>query len=166
MNRIRSYIRLVRPEQWIKNVFVLAPLVFSRELFHSEPLIAAIQAFIGFCFVAGAVYSINDLADVSEDRSHPIKKDRPLASGELKSSDALIAAIVLLVAAGMVTVGLSWKYHLILVSYLLVNLVYSFKLKEIVILDVMLIASGFMLRVLAGAYAIQVPVSSWVVLCN
>jgi len=166
MNPFFLYARLVRPGQWIKNTFVLAPLIFSRELFQPDPLFAAIKALIGFCFVAGTVYIINDIADLSEDRSHPVKKNRPLASGKIKRGEALAAGCILIAGAGLVTTGLSAAFHVILAAYLLINILYSFKLKEIILLDVFLVASGFMLRVLAGAYAIHVPVSGWIVLCT
>jgi 4-hydroxybenzoate polyprenyltransferase len=166
MKRLLRYARLVRPEQWIKNNFVLAPLIFSRELFDPGPLLTALRACFGFCFVAGAVYILNDLADLAEDRSHPVKKHRPLASGEVSRSEAFTIGFLLLAAGTAVTLGLSPKFHLLLSGYLLINILYSIKLKEIILLDVFLVASGFMLRVLAGAYAIDVPVSSWIVLCT
>jgi 4-hydroxybenzoate polyprenyltransferase len=166
MRRLRLYARLVRPDQWIKNAFVLSPLIFSRELLDSDPLVTSLRAFLGFCLVSGAVYSINDLSDLEADRAHPDKRRRPLASGELKSWEGLLAAGLLLAGAVAVTLGLGWQYHVILGTYVLLNIVYSLKLKEIVLLDVFLISSGFMLRVLAGAYAISVPVSNWIVLCT
>lgn len=166
MKRLRDYIRLARPEQWIKNSFVLAPLIFSRELLDSGPLFVALKAFAGFCLLSGAVYAVNDLTDIRADRSHATKKSRPLASGSIGPAEALLVALFLVLAAGLLTIDVGWRYHLILLAYFLLNLAYSIKLKEIVLLDVFLISSGFMLRVLAGAYAISVPVSSWIVLCT
>ena len=166
MERFHNYLRLVRPEQWVKNSFVLAPLIFSRELFDLDPLVTALRALLGFCFVAGAVYAINDLVDVEEDRAHPVKRHRPVASGKLSRNEAGAGCVMLLVLGGLIAWNLDWRYHLILLSYFLINILYSLKLKEIVLLDVFLVASGFMLRVLAGAYAIDVPVSSWIILCT
>ncbi len=166
MSRVRHYVSLVRPEQWIKNAFVLAPLIFSRELFESGPFLTALAATGGFCLAAGAVYSINDLTDLKSDRAHPVKKKRPLASGVISGAEALIVACLLLVLAFGLTAGFGIGFHVILASYVAINIFYSLKLKEIVLVDVFLIASGFMLRVLGGAYAINVPVSSWIILCT
>jgi len=166
MRRASLYLRLLRPEQWVKNAFVLAPLIFSRELFQPESLATSILALLGFCLAAGAVYCLNDLADVTSDRAHPAKKSRPLASGEVSSPEAVGLALVLLVVAGVVTHGLGWEFHAVLSLYVIINILYSVKLKDVVIVDVFLVASGFMLRVLGGAVAIDVPVSKWIVLCT
>jgi 4-hydroxybenzoate polyprenyltransferase len=166
MHRILQYLRLVRPEQWIKNAFVLAPLIFSRELFQAEPLLTALRAAGGFCLAAGAVYSINDLADLRADRTHPVKKNRPIAAGTVGPAEAVGIAAVLLIASFALTSGLATAYTLCLAGYVGINILYSLKLKELVLIDVFLIASGFMLRVLGGAYAIAVPVSGWIVLCT
>jgi len=166
MTRFWFYLRLARPDQWVKNSFVLAPLIFSRELFDAEAFLTALRAFIGFCLAAGAVYGINDLADLAEDRGHPVKRLRPLASGDISRSEAVAVCAVFLAGAVIATLGLHWKFHLSLGVYVLMNLLYSVKLKEVVLLDVFLIASGFMLRVLGGAYVLDVPVSSWIVLCT
>jgi 4-hydroxybenzoate polyprenyltransferase len=160
------YAELVRPEQWIKNMFVLAPLIFSKELLEPGPLLTALSAFLGFCFVAGTVYIINDLADLAADRAHPVKRFRPLASGRVSRAEGFTVIVVLLVLAVFVTIDIGVRYHVMLAAYLLINVLYSLKLKEVVLLDVFLVASGFMLRVLGGAYAIDVPVSSWIVLCT
>jgi len=166
MHRIQQYVRLVRPEQWIKNAFVLAPLIFSRELFEPGPLFTALRATVGFCFAAGAVYSMNDLADLRADRSHPVKKNRPVAAGLVSPGEAIMTALVLVVASFALTAGLGPGYIASLAAYVVINVFYSFWLKDYVLIDVFLIASGFMLRVLGGAYAIDVPVSSWIVLCT
>jgi 4-hydroxybenzoate polyprenyltransferase len=166
MSRIPDYVRLVRPEQWIKNAFVLAPLIFSRELFDLAPLLTALLAALGFCLGAGAVYCINDIADVRADRAHPAKKNRPIASGSVSRREAIVIALVLLVGAFGSTACLGAGYLATLGSYVVINILYSVSLKNVVLVDVFLIASGFMLRVLGGAYAIDVPVSTWIVLCT
>ena len=166
MRQLRHYLKLARPEQWIKNAFVLAPLIFSRELFDGGPLLTALAATGGFCLAAGAVYSINDLTDLQADRAHPVKRNRPLASGAISPVEALTIASVLLVLAFVLTAGLGVLFHIILGSYVVINILYSLKLKDVVLIDVFLIASGFMLRVLGGASAINVPVSSWIILCT
>lgn len=166
IQRARPYLTLVRPGQWVKNAFVLAPLIFSRELFDPDPLTDALLAFFGFCLAAGSVYCMNDLADLAADRIHPVKRSRPLASGQIRPAEALALALLLLAAAAVITADLGSAYHWVVASYVLVNLLYSLKLKEVVLVDVFLVASGFMLRVLSGAVAIDVPVSGWIILCT
>lgn len=163
---IRSYLRLVRPEQWIKNAFVLAPLVFSKELLIIPALVVALKATLAFCLTASAVYVLNDISDAEADRAHPTKRHRPLASGAISKLQALLVLGFLLVISALVATGMNSRFQLILATYFLMNLAYSFKLKEVVLLDVFIIAAGFMLRVLGGAFAINVQVSSWIVLCT
>ena len=164
--KIPTYIRLVRPKHWIKNLFVLAPALFARELFHPDMVLVALKAFFGFCLTASVVYIINDMADVKADRAHHEKKHRPLAAGTVTSGEALALLGVLLVLAMLLALTMPVTYGLILAAYFLINLAYSYKLKEVILLDVFMIAAGFMLRVLGGAAAIRVPVSSWIVLCT
>lgn len=163
---VGSYIRLMRPKQWIKNFFVFAPLIFARELFSAEPLLAALRAFIAFCLTASAVYILNDIADVESDRLHPEKKHRPIASGAVPAAHGYVLAFLLLAAVILIVLGMNRRFLLLLGFYFFLNLAYSFRLKEVVLLDVFAVASGFMLRVLGGAYAIDVRVSSWIVLCT
>ncbi len=166
MRKLTAWVAILRPRHWIKNLFVLAPAVFARELFHPESAILALKAFAGFCLTASAVYIINDIMDVEADRAHAEKKNRPLASGKMTVSEALVVMGVLLIAAVLLVSSMDPRYIAIIASYFLMNLAYSFKLKDIVLLDVFIIAAGFMLRVLAGAVAIHVAVSSWIVLCT
>jgi len=163
---LRETIRLLRPKQWLKNFFVLAPLIFSRTLFTDQAEIAALKAFIIYCLVASAVYIINDIRDVQADRAHPVKRNRPIAAGTITSSNALIIVVLLLALSSIVAIGMDARFLVVMVSYFVLNIAYSLKLKEVVLLDVFIIAAGFMMRVLAGAYAIQVEVSSWIVLCT
>jgi 4-hydroxybenzoate polyprenyltransferase len=166
MSILKFYLKLVRPRQWIKNFFVFAPLVFSLELFDTTPLLTSIKAFFAFCLTASAVYVINDIADVESDRLHPEKKTRPLAAGNLSVQQAYALVLMLLALTGAMVFTMDLRYQIVLVSYFALNLAYSFKLKNVVLLDVFVIATGFMMRVLAGAYAIDVQVSSWIVLCS
>lgn len=166
LTRIGSYLKLIRPKQWIKNFFVIAPAIFARELFHPDALTLTLRAFFGFCFTASAVYVINDLVDVEADRAHPEKKHRPIAAGRISTGEALGIVGVLVGLATIIMLGMNPRYGIIVALYFFMNLAYSFKLKEIVLLDVFIIAAGFMLRVLAGAVAIDVTVSSWIVLCT
>jgi 4-hydroxybenzoate polyprenyltransferase len=161
-----AYLKLIRPKQWLKNLFVFAPLVFAKELFQVEPLLLALTAFCSFCLTASAVYVINDIADVEADRSHPEKKFRPLAARTVSLFEAYIISALLLAGAGVIAHGMESRFVLIIVSYFLINLAYSFKLKHIVLLDVFVIAAGFMMRVVGGAYAIRVETSTWLVLCS
>jgi decaprenyl-phosphate phosphoribosyltransferase len=163
---VREYIRLLRPKQWVKNLFVLAPLVFAKNLFLLAADMEALRALLAFCFSASAVYILNDIADSDADRVHPEKRFRPLAAGTVSLSGAFIVAGVLLGVVALVTVGMDMRFVFILAAYVSMNLAYSFKLKNVVLLDVFIIAAGFMMRVIGGAYAIQVETSSWLVLCT
>jgi 4-hydroxybenzoate polyprenyltransferase len=157
-------IRLIRPKQWIKNFFVFAPLLFSKHIFHLEFLIPSLAAFFIFSLASSAVYIINDIMDVEGDRVHPKKKYRPIASGEISIKQAMIFLVIL---TALIIGGLLFQrpvFGAVIALYLLTNLIYSLKAKSIVLLDVFFISFGFMLRVLGGAAAIGVPVSSWMVL--
>jgi decaprenyl-phosphate phosphoribosyltransferase len=157
---------LLRPKHWIKNVIVFAPLIFSKGLFNPSQVLTSLRAFVVYCLAASAVYILNDIADAESDRAHPEKKNRPLASGAMTVRTALMILVLLLCAALFLCIGMQVKFIVVIVSYFLLNVAYSFRLKEVVLLDVFLIAAGFMLRVLGGAYAISVQVSSWIVLCS
>lgn len=163
---IRYFIVTMRPYQWIKNSVLFAPLIFSRNIFILPMMIKAVAAFCLFCSCSGCVYIMNDLVDVEHDRKHPLKSSRPLASGQLKRTVAIGGGIGL----GLVSIGLAWRLSLsfliIMISYFALQVMYSYFLKKIVILDVFAIASGFMLRVIAGAEVIQVPLSSWLFICT
>lgn len=153
---LKSILKEMRLHQWIKNTFVLIPLVFDRQLFSIEPLFRTIMGFFLFCFVSSSVYLINDIMDVDADRKHPKKKFRPIASGALPIQIAIIAAIILVSISVIGGYFLSRSFLLILLIYFLINLAYSLKLKHIPLLDVLIIAAGFVLRVAAGVSIIQV----------
>lgn len=158
--------RALRPVQWVKNVFVLAPLVFAEHLLEPALLLQAGISFLAFCCAASSIYLVNDLRDREEDRRHPLKKNRPIASGALPISVAIAASVMLAVAAVGASLYLGLHFTLILAVYLAINLLYSSVLKKIVILDVMAVSSGYVLRVMAGAAAIEVEVSKWLLLCS
>lgn len=166
MPALTAYLKFIRPKQWIKNLFVFAPLIFAKELFMLDPVLAAIEAFAAFCLVASAVYIVNDIADVEADRSHPRKKFRPLAARTVSVTEAWVLAGALLVVTGFIVQGMDLRFVTIIVVYFLMNLAYSFQLKNVVLLDVFIIAAGFMMRVIGGAVAIQVQTSTWLVLCT
>lgn len=163
---IRALLRSLRPPQWAKNAFVLAPLVFGKVLDDPASLLAASLAFVAFCAASSSVYLVNDVQDRESDRRHPLKRLRPVASGALPVPLALGAAAVLLALAIVLGVPLGAGFLAVLAVYALLNLGYSAGLKNVVILDVMIVAVGFVLRVIAGGLAIDVPVSSWLLLCT
>ena len=164
--QLRLLIRTMRIRQWTKNVFVLSPLLFSRHLFDTHSLLLAIEAFFLFSLVASAVYVLNDVVDAEVDRSHPVKRLRPIASGQLPVPFALIAVGVLMAAALVPAVLIHAGFASILAAYFLLNVVYSLFLKKAVIVDVMTIAASFVLRIVAGAVVIDVPISEWLLICT
>ncbi len=163
---LRSIIRSLRPRQWVKNLFVLAPLVFALGLERPGMLARSLVAFVAFCALASAVYLINDLRDRERDRLHPLKRNRPIASGAIGTRTAILTALALIVLSIVLGSTLGVNFVLLLVSYLLLNLLYTFSLKKIVILDVMAVSFCYVLRVMAGAVAIDVDVSRWLLLCT
>lgn len=156
----------LRPKQWVKNLFVFAAIIFSQNLHNGYFLFRTILAVAVFCALAGAQYIFNDIADLEHDKAHPLKKNRPIASGRLDPDLARGAAVKIMVGALLVALVLGYKFCIIAAVYLFLTLSYSLKLKNIVILDVMTIAIGFVLRVVAGAVVIDVEISSWLLLCT
>lgn len=161
-----ALLRTLRPTQWAKNVFVLAPLFLSQKLDEPEAVKGSLLAFFAFCLASSAVYIINDIRDREEDRQHPTKRKRPIASGELSVSAAAIAAVVLLAGTLAIGMRLGTLFIAIVGAYVALNFLYSSWLKRIVILDVMILSMGFVLRVAGGAAAIQVEISAWLFLCT
>ncbi len=161
-----AVLEAIRPRQWIKNVFVLAPCVFAGRLGEPESTLRAIAAFAAFCVLSSSVYLINDLADRKVDRQHPRKRLRPVASGRLSPGTAGLLALVLAATGLGGALGLGPAVAGVGGIYLVLNLAYSFALKRVVILDVMVVASGFLLRAWAGAVALSVAMSHWLVLCT
>ena len=156
----------MRPAQWAKNLFVLAPLVFGDLLLNERAALRALIALLAFCCASSAVYLINDLRDREEDRRHPLKCRRPLAAGTLGVPAAVTAVIALIAAALALAAWLGLPFSTILGAYLLLNVLYTLWFKHMVILDVMSISLGFVLRVEAGAQATGVEVSRWLFLCT
>ncbi len=159
-------LRTMRPHQWAKNVFVLAPLFFAQVFWEWQYVVRGVSATLLFCLVAGTVYLINDIADRDHDRRHPTKCHRPIASGRLPVRQAILAAWF--VGAGSLLAALIWRPSLaaILTVYLVMNLAYSKVLKKWAFVDVGVIATGFVLRVVAGSIAVGVFLSEWLVLCT
>lgn len=150
MLMIIELFRLLRPKQWTKNFFILAALVFSKHLFEMDYVRIVLLAFVAFCLVSGSVYILNDILDVEEDRRHPEKRNRPIASGKVKPLQALAFSLLLIVLVIALVISLPSQFRAILLIYFAINIAYSWKLKEIIILDVFVIAAGFMLRVLGA----------------
>ena len=164
-HRLPAWLRVLRPRQWTKNLAVFAPLLFARRVFDGESALRELLAFVAFCFLSSGTYVFNDWIDREEDRLHPEKRLRPIAAYEVRARTVLLL-IVLCWAAGLdLGAMLGWKFAVLGGSYLVLQIAYAFVLKHMVVLDVLAIAAGFVLRVLAGAVAIDVPVSGWLFLC-
>jgi len=162
--KIPHFILLLRPKQWIKNLFVFAALVFSHHLFEWDYAKSSLLGFALFCATASTIYIINDILDRDRDRLHPKKKHRPIASGNISVPSAITTAILILGVAIPFSFDLPYKFGFCLAFYFIMNLSYSLFLKEVVLIDVFVIAIGFMLRVVGGALVINVPISSWLIL--
>lgn len=158
--------RSLRVGQWTKNLVIFAALLFSRNALDPALLARTAAACLIFCLLSGAVYLLNDLTDLAHDRRHPLKRRRPLASGALRPSVARIALLLLAAVALAAAWALDPGFFLVCALYLALQAAYSFLLKHIVILDVFVIAAGFVLRVLAGGFVINVPLSSWLIVCT
>jgi len=164
--RLGGMLKTVRPHQWVKNVFVLAPVVFAKEIFDPTLLWRASAAFFAFCLLAGAVYTMNDLADVEADRQHPVKRFRPIASGRVPATWARVLIVGLVVGVLIGSALRSWAFFAAAAAYFILNVGYSFKLKHVAYLDVSCIAAGFVLRVMGGGYATQIQVSYYLLACT
>jgi len=159
-------LRLLRPKQWTKNLLLFAALVFAEKLLDPASVLEAAIAFVAFCLASSSVYVVNDLVDVERDRAHPEKRHRPIASGKVSRGQALVLALGLTAAALALALPLGRPFITVTVVYLGLSHFYSFVGKNIVLLDTLLVAIGFVLRAVAGALAIAVPYSDWFVLCT
>ncbi len=159
-----NYFKLIRVQQWVKNVFVFVPLLFSLHLFDDKYFLTSLFAFFVFSLASSTIYVINDLIDIDADRAHPLKKNRPLPSGIISKTAAVVTFIILLVVIAVLLPNFNNDFIITVASFIVLNVLYTFYFKHIVILDVFSIAAGFTLRVLAGAFVIGVPISSWLIL--
>lgn len=165
-SQAQELLRLLRPYQWIKNVFVFAGVLFGGELTEADHVVGAIGAFVGFSLISSGVYVMNDLADRERDRLHPVKRLRPLAAGTVSTPLAIaLGALLLIAGAGVSWMASPWVAAAVGL-YVVLNGAYSAGLKHVVILDVFMIAGGFMLRLLAGTAALGIPPSQWLLLCG
>ena len=159
-------LRSLRPQQWIKNFFIFAPVVFSRNFTDPSLVLRTAAAFAAFCLVSSAHYIFNDLMDLEEDKLHPVKSKRPLASGRLKKGPA-VAAMLVLGALGLgMAAWLNLPFFVLCLGYIVLQVLYSVRLKHVVILDIFVIAAGFVIRVVAGGLVIRVSISSWLLICT
>jgi 4-hydroxybenzoate polyprenyltransferase len=163
---IGALLQSLRPKQWPKNLLVFAGLVFSLNLFNLTDFLRSLAGFVAFCLLSGSVYIVNDLADVEKDRLHPLKRLRPIAAGRLKPGAARVGAVVTAIAALAGGFALDWRFGLVGLAYFLLEVAYSFRLKHVVVLDVMTVSAGFALRAVAGTVLVHVTLSSWLFVCT
>jgi len=161
---MRNYLKLIRVEQYIKNAFVFAPLFFDSQFLNLDNLINVILAFLCFCTISSSVYIFNDYFDINEDKNHPQKRYRPLASGSISIQNGLVLMLILMISSITVSYLISVELFLVIISYLVLNFFYSKWLKHIAILDVNIIAVGFILRIVAGSVVSDVVPSIWILL--
>ncbi len=166
MSVLIALVESLRPRQWTKNFFLFAGILFSQNIFYIPLLVEVTLGCIIFCFLSGAVYIVNDLRDLEQDKYHPAKSRRAIASGRLKVTHAIIAVAILVPVCLAGAYLLSLKFLLVAVIYFALQMAYTFFLKHLVILDVFAIAFGFVLRVVAGAVIIEVEISSWLLICT
>lgn len=163
---LRALARCLRPHQWVKNLLVFGGLLFSQSLTDPAAVLHSVHAFLLFCFAASSIYLLNDVKDRDEDRLHPEKRLRPIASGEVSPFIAMSVMVCLAVGSLSSAFMINRSFGALLCLYFVMNVAYTVRLKHVVILDVMLIAAGFVLRAVGGAIAIGQPASSWLVLCT
>jgi decaprenyl-phosphate phosphoribosyltransferase len=161
---ISNLIVLIRPHQYVKNLFIFMPMFFVGQMANIDLLVNALIAFIAFSLSASAVYILNDYRDVEDDRLHPTKKNRPLASGSVSSQTALVMMGLLAISGLGLMASLSIEAAAILIAYIGLNLAYSFKLKHVAIIDVVIISTGFVLRLFIGSQVTSIPLSMWIVI--
>lgn len=169
MTYMNNILKLIRPHQWLKNVFVLIPMFFGGSLLDPEDIRASLLTFLAYSFVASSVYCFNDINDVEADRRHPVKCKRPLASGAVSMGTAWMLMALMFVLAALMTALLGDRGHIlkvggVLLFYYILNICYCAKLKQYAIVDVCIVAFGFVLRVLAGGFATDITLSKWLVL--
>ena len=165
-NKLSTLLSVMRVQHWVKNGFVIAPLLFSKQFYLLDKCLLASLAFISFCAISSAIYIINDLCDRNEDRQHPTKKNRPIAAGVVGTLEAILLSVILMALSLVLAGYVGWRLLLLTAIYGALNIGYSLGIKHIAILDVMTIAAGFVLRILAGSVAISVEPSHWLVLCT
>ena len=164
---MKNYLKLIRVKHWIKNLLIFIPLVCSRHL-NIDNIFLCIEGFFSYCFASSFIYIINDIKDIEKDRLHPRKKDRPLPSGKIKKSTAIFIAILMLILSITINTLINNNFLntslYFLLGYIIINICYSLGLKNVAIIDIVILAAGFVIRVYYGASIIEVDVSSWLFL--
>jgi len=160
----RDFLKLIRISNWIKNLFVFVPIIFSLHLFEIDYFIKTLITFLLFCLSSSAIYVINDIVDLDADKQHPVKKNRPLASGKISIKSAYLIAGILIFLSTFLSYYFDKGLLIIILIFIILNINYSLYFKHKVILDIFTIAMGFSIRVYAGAFIIDVPISSWLIL--
>jgi 4-hydroxybenzoate polyprenyltransferase len=163
---INALVAAMRPKQWSKNFIIFAGLVFSQNFFHLTSLRISVLAFVAFCFNASSVYLINDLKDLEQDKLHPVKKLRPLPAGRITPAQAVIFAILLSASSLALAFSLNPKFGVLLAGYWTMMIFYTFRLKHVVIVDILIISSGFIIRAISGAVVLDVMISRWLIACT
>ncbi len=167
MDKLIAYIRLCRPHQYLKNGFIWLPIFFGNALADQYALLMTFIAFTAFCLIASTTYVINDVKDIEDDRRHPVKKLRPLASGAVNKKEAAVLGLALFVGSMVIALtALPLACAFVLIAYLLLNVAYSHSLKHIPIVDIICIAIGFVLRIFTGGLASQIHISPWIVIMS
>lgn len=164
LKKVISGIELIRIKHWIKNLFVFVPLFFSNNFTNYNLILLSISAFLAFSVGSSIIYVINDIIDREKDRMHPKKKNRPIASGKISIKEGIVIAVILLIIEGILFLYNGDKVNMVVGGYIVMNFLYSIKLKNVVLVDVFVIAFGFIFRVMAGAFAINVVMSDWLLL--
>ena len=162
---MKYLIKLARPKHWVKNLLIFAPLFFSQQV-SLEHFQNNILAFIAFSLTASSIYILNDIVDAPKDRKHPEKKNRPLAAQKVSVQAAIVEIIIFLCISAAISSLLPKTFWLVLTGYTLLNVAYSYGLKSLLIIDVMILAAGFVMRILAGGFTADVPVSHWIIICT
>jgi 4-hydroxybenzoate polyprenyltransferase len=158
-------IKLARIRHWVKNIVILIPLLFSKELLSLQSIISAFAVLLGFCLLSSAVYIFNDITDRDRDRSHPVKKNRPIAAGEIAPLNAAVYSAIIMLIGLLITALVSLPALVIALAYVMLQFAYSLILKQLVLIDVIAISLGFVIRALAGVAAVNVELSPWLFIC-
>jgi len=166
MKLIGGILKSIRPHQWIKNLFLFAGIVFSGQFFHPDAFVRSIAGFIAFCALASGTYLLNDVVDIESDRAHPDKKNRPIASGIVPVGLSVAVGIALLFGGLAISFGLGSRFLAISAGYVFLQLLYIFLLKNQPVLDILAVSAGFVIRAAAGGIVIDVPISSWLLVCT
>lgn len=162
--RLQDFFRLIRIEQWYKNIVIFIPLVFSFNLFHSQLFFLTFIGFLALCLVSSSFYIINDLVDLKKDKLHPEKKLRPLAAGKIKASYALILSVILFLVSVLIAYSLSATFLYAVLALFVISQVYNFYVRNIAFLDLIIISINFVIRAASGVFIIEVPLTPWVIL--